>query len=210
MEKSAGWLGSVPGGHRPQSEALGARRLKPASTPATHLVNKTRKKGSASQDQLFINPDDLYRIRVGNYRVVYTIRDDRLLVIVLRIADRKDAYRVVGPDVPAVVEAERNRSIWKARRYGAVAAPPVRIARWMSSPWCSIASNGRRLVAGLFLETITTSARRCSGPHITPARKFRMLLHINPTRQRGKRTGSLAHASGWYMTFFAAGVIPAR
>ena len=42
---------------------------------------------------------------------------------------------------------------------------------------------------------------------ITPARKFRMLLHINPTRQRGKRTGSLARASGWYMTFFAAGVI---
>ena len=44
---------------------------------------------------------------------------------------------------------------------------------------------------------------------ITPARKFRMLLHINPTRQRGKRTGSLARASGWYMTFFAAGVIGA-
>ncbi|MGZ3356834.1 MAG: hypothetical protein ACXVBO_18520, partial [Isosphaeraceae bacterium] len=43
--------------------------------------------------------------------------------------------------------------------------------------------------------------------NITPARKFRMLLHINPTRQRGKRTGSLARASGWYMTFFAAGVI---
>jgi hypothetical protein len=42
---------------------------------------------------------------------------------------------------------------------------------------------------------------------ITPARKFRMLLHINPKRQRGKRTGSLAGASGWYMTFFAAGVI---
>ncbi len=34
-----------------------------------------------------------------------------------------------------------------------------------------------------------------------------MLLHINPTRQRGRRTGSLARASGWYMTFFAAGVI---
>ena len=31
-------------------------------------------------------------------------------------------------------------------------------------------------------------------PPITPARKFRMLLHINPTRQRGKRTGSLARA----------------
>ncbi|MGD0043198.1 MAG: type II toxin-antitoxin system RelE/ParE family toxin [Isosphaeraceae bacterium] len=32
-------------------------------------------------------------MRVGNYRVVYTIRDDRLIVIVLRIANRKDAYR---------------------------------------------------------------------------------------------------------------------
>ena len=34
-----------------------------------------------------------------------------------------------------------------------------------------------------------------------------MLLHINPTRQRGKRTGSSSRASGRYMTFFAAGVI---
>ena len=42
---------------------------------------------------------------------------------------------------------------------------------------------------------------------ITPARKFRMLLHINPT-PAGKRTGSLAGTSGWYMAFFAAGVIP--
>ena len=34
-----------------------------------------------------------------------------------------------------------------------------------------------------------------------------MLVHTNPTRQRGKRTGSLARASGWYMTFFVAEVI---
>ena len=32
--------------------------------------------------------------------------------------------------------------------------------------------------------------------HITPARKFRMLPHSNPTRQRGETTGSLAGASG--------------
>ena len=34
-----------------------------------------------------------------------------------------------------------------------------------------------------------------------------MLLHISPMRERGKRTGFLARASGWYMTFFAAGVM---
>ncbi len=37
--------------------------------------------------------DNLWRIRIGNYRVVYEIHDDRLLVLVLRVAHRKDVYR---------------------------------------------------------------------------------------------------------------------
>jgi mRNA interferase RelE/StbE len=35
----------------------------------------------------------IYRIRVGDYRVVYEIEDERLVVLVLRVANRKDAYR---------------------------------------------------------------------------------------------------------------------
>lgn len=37
--------------------------------------------------------DDLWRIRVGQYRVVYTIQDEDLIVLVLRVAHRKDVYR---------------------------------------------------------------------------------------------------------------------
>jgi mRNA interferase RelE/StbE len=37
--------------------------------------------------------DDLYRIRVGDYRVVYTIRDEELIVLVLRVGHRRDVYR---------------------------------------------------------------------------------------------------------------------
>jgi len=37
--------------------------------------------------------EDLYRIRVGDYRFVYQILDDRLIVLVVRIAHRKDVYR---------------------------------------------------------------------------------------------------------------------
>jgi mRNA interferase RelE/StbE len=33
------------------------------------------------------------RIRVGDYRVVYLVRDRELIVLVVRIADRKDVYR---------------------------------------------------------------------------------------------------------------------
>lgn len=36
---------------------------------------------------------DLWRIRIGNYRVVYSIGDAIRLVRIERVADRKDAYR---------------------------------------------------------------------------------------------------------------------
>lgn len=34
-----------------------------------------------------------YRVRVGRYRVVYSVADAELLVLVVRVADRKDVYR---------------------------------------------------------------------------------------------------------------------
>ena len=33
-----------------------------------------------------------WRVRVGDYRVIYTIQDDRLIVLVLRVAHRREAY----------------------------------------------------------------------------------------------------------------------
>ena len=37
--------------------------------------------------------DDVYRIRVGKYRIVYEVFDDRVVVIVLKVGHRKDIYR---------------------------------------------------------------------------------------------------------------------
>lgn len=34
-----------------------------------------------------------WRLRVGEYRVVYDILDKRLLVLIIRVRHRKDAYR---------------------------------------------------------------------------------------------------------------------
>lgn len=36
---------------------------------------------------------DLYRVRQGDYRVVYEIRDDALVALVVRIGHRRDVYR---------------------------------------------------------------------------------------------------------------------
>ena len=35
----------------------------------------------------------IYRVREGQYRVLYTINDDKLVVLVVRVAHRSDAYR---------------------------------------------------------------------------------------------------------------------
>jgi mRNA interferase RelE/StbE len=54
--------------------------------------------------QLSINPapfgskklagfDDVFRIRIGNYRVIYSLEGKKLLIIVLKIGHRKDVYR---------------------------------------------------------------------------------------------------------------------
>ena len=37
--------------------------------------------------------DDAYRIRIGDYRVVYEIADKVLIVYIIRVAHRKDVYR---------------------------------------------------------------------------------------------------------------------
>lgn len=37
--------------------------------------------------------EDLYRIREGDYRIIYAIRDKELIVLVVKIGDRKEVYR---------------------------------------------------------------------------------------------------------------------
>ena len=36
---------------------------------------------------------NLYRIRVGDYRVIYAIHDDVLVVLVIHVAHRRESYR---------------------------------------------------------------------------------------------------------------------
>lgn len=52
--------------------------------------------------------EDLYRVRQGSYRIVYTIEDDRLVVIVIRIGDRKEAYG----------KGRRTRSLQRTKPFG--------------------------------------------------------------------------------------------
>ena len=37
--------------------------------------------------------DNLYRVRVGDYRIIYQIRDKELVVLVVRAGHRREVYR---------------------------------------------------------------------------------------------------------------------
>lgn len=54
-----------------------------AQNPLSQLLKFKKLKGA----------DSLYRIRIGDYRVVYEVRKEVLLVIVIKIGHRKEVYR---------------------------------------------------------------------------------------------------------------------
>ena len=57
-----------------------ARILSLAGNPRPHNVER-------------LTGQDRYRVRVGDYRVVYEIHDNVLVVLVVAIGDRKEVYR---------------------------------------------------------------------------------------------------------------------
>ena len=39
-----------------------------------------------------LSGQERYRLRQGNYRILYSIEDDRLIVCVVKVGDRRDVY----------------------------------------------------------------------------------------------------------------------
>ncbi len=80
-------------------------RLEPSAERALRkLPVQIRSRMGSRLDGLASNPrpsgceklggvDDLYRVRVGDYRVVYQVSDEVLVVLVVTIGHRSDVYR---------------------------------------------------------------------------------------------------------------------
>ena len=58
-------------------------------TAIDHLEQSARPSGCVK----LAGEPDLYRIRVGDYRIIYQVNDLRLTVLVLSIAHRREIYR---------------------------------------------------------------------------------------------------------------------
>ena len=81
-------------------------RFKPSALEGLNrLPPKIRQQVSKRIDALQENPrppkmehlgEGRYRVRSGDFRIVYRIEDDVLVVLVLSVDDRKDVYRKKG------------------------------------------------------------------------------------------------------------------
>ena len=79
--------------------------LKPSADKALQkLPADVQRRIVAALDALAVEPrphnvvklagdDNLWRVRVGEYRIVYEIHDGIITILVLRIAHRRDVYR---------------------------------------------------------------------------------------------------------------------
>lgn len=56
-------------------------------------ANKFSEDSRPQQSGPLASYDDLWRVRVGDYRIVYVIEGNRLIVLVVRVAHRREAYR---------------------------------------------------------------------------------------------------------------------
>ena len=72
-----------------QLEALAAEGRRRVARAVRTLANDPIPRGCRK----LTGYDDVYRIRVGPYRVLYSVNASALIVLVLKVGHRKDMYR---------------------------------------------------------------------------------------------------------------------
>jgi mRNA interferase RelE/StbE len=76
-----------------KADAKQIEKMKPnLSTPIRDAIRELAKDPRPHGFKKLRGHDGLYRIRIGNYRVIYEIRDRELLVLVVRVGDLNEVY----------------------------------------------------------------------------------------------------------------------
>ena len=59
------------------------------------LVDDPRPSGHKKLNDFHVPnaPDDFYRIRIGDYRVIYAIEEEIITITVVKVAHRKEVYK---------------------------------------------------------------------------------------------------------------------
>ena len=88
---------SAPGPYIVQYDPKALKELtkidKPSARRIVRATNALSGDPRPSGARPLVGNPDLWRIRVGDYRVVYTVQDSELVVLALRVAHRSTVHR---------------------------------------------------------------------------------------------------------------------
>lgn len=76
-----------------QAERVKRRLDKPLRKRLDKAIQGLAQDPYPSNSRKLVGYENYYRLRVGNWRVIYTVRKQRLIVLVIKIAPRGQAYK---------------------------------------------------------------------------------------------------------------------
>lgn len=76
-----------------QAEKVKRRLDKPARKRLDKAIQGLAQNPYPSNSRKLVGYENHYRLRVGNWRVIYTVRKQQLIVLVIKIAPRGQAYK---------------------------------------------------------------------------------------------------------------------
>ena len=78
---------------KPQAQKFIARQTKKVQRQLVTKIEMLRKDPRPAKSKLLHSDKQIYRVRSGDYRIIYQIKDDRLVVLVAKVGNRKDVYK---------------------------------------------------------------------------------------------------------------------
>jgi mRNA interferase RelE/StbE len=88
---------SVPGPYAVQYDPRAAKELakleRPVARRIVKVVDALGEQPRPQSARRLVGYPGLWRVRIGDYRVVYAIKDAELVVLALRVAHRSNVYR---------------------------------------------------------------------------------------------------------------------
>jgi mRNA interferase RelE/StbE len=87
----------MTGGYRVELLPVAQRQLEKCAPPIKQRLKTAIDRLASNPDppgvERLKGQDRLLRIRVGDYRILYRVIDDRLVVLVIRVGHRREVYR---------------------------------------------------------------------------------------------------------------------
>jgi mRNA interferase RelE/StbE len=78
---------------KPQAQKFMEKQPKKIQRQLVAKIESLQKDPRPAQSRLLHSDRQIYRLRSGDYRIIYQIKDDRLLVLVVKVDNRKDVYK---------------------------------------------------------------------------------------------------------------------